>query len=486
MKIRNLMALGALLSTAFTALPAAAAVMCTLNGTLRYEPVDTYNCDTDFMACNEWRETDLDKRRGANASPLEYMRVEILDSNAAVVPLKVTHTNATGAYSATFPLDGNTCTGRVVFLRKKYMRVHESDIAAATPRYRFRIVDATPQENVRMITSEPVTLGGPTSTFNQLFPATNTTINGRAHAVYYTMNSAVREIATWSTNLSTRLASTVPTEQQPIVLDPSVTGNSATYSDPAGRGRMMLGYDSYRAGGIIRHELGHWVHQLAHKRLQAHTCFSYQRDGMEAHSYNTCEYSFAASMEGLAHFFAVRSVTSNDTNAWLCAYTNAPPDECARSIANRTADFDGDGAEEANSSWIILGDAFVNQTSRCTVPYPLGCGCGGTNEPACTSITGRSINGGRMEGQIARFLWDVIDSNNESGDDTDLAVQDVIAGLEAMPCSGTANGSCNEANSTPCNYDGYSIFDISDALPINGPRGEQILNCLGTYQRVPR
>jgi hypothetical protein len=355
-----------------------------------------------------------------------------------------------------------------------FWRRHETD----TSRYRFRLSAVDGSDKGAPM---PVLLTGATTNWPYLQPRTDTT-SAIAHqfAVYFSANSAVSQMVTWNSTLNTRFAGTTASNILKMVVDASYTSDSGT--TPSG---ISIRYSSFRAGGTIRHELGHWVHDLALNRLQTSSCLDYSWSGTGAggtHTTSSCEWGFAATNEALATFFATRSITSADLSAWWCATeSGTPQDLCSNNIANKgTTDPDGDGVA---SAWVILDDTGAASTSHCAVGGA-SCPCGGSGQPACTDATFRSNYGFRIETNIARFLWDMVDTNNEaSQDDSDLGVSDIVAMLVGMPCSASsADGNCNEPNPSPCtaaSRDKYNAYDFSDLL-VNptSETTERALNCV--------
>lgn len=122
-----------------------------------------------------------------------------------------------------------------------------------------------------------------------------------------------------------------------------------------------------------------------------------------------------------------------------------------------------------------------------------GCNCTGPSNVCPAAF--RSTTGWRNDAQITRFLWDLIDSSTDGGQDNDdFGVTDIVALLEGMPCVGNhdgEDGSCEEPVSSPCdppnegpppsgpspNRDSYNVYDLAEALP-NSQENERVLNCV--------
>jgi hypothetical protein len=459
---------------------AQAAVNCGISGYIMYEPADRYYCDSDYQTCTGWLQWDLDRYRVGNlgAKGQRYMRLSFWDN--AGTRLATAYTNGSGFYSTVVSLPGASCVGQNVRVQREYARVHESDVTLASPRFRFKV---TEDDAVTLrASSNTTTLSSSTHTFSVTQAADNS-LDGRPNSVYFTMDAAVSEAVGWWSTLATRLSAANLTSAIAVVVDPSYT--SATQSETAGsaNGNIWVSYSDFATGAQIRHEFGHRIHQVLHSSLQRDDCWYYNYDTTSGHGIDTCEYGYATTGEAIADFLAVRTATSADTNAWLCWKTySSAQSACASEVATRVGDTDSDGVSSANQ-YVILGDSWANSASRCTVPLGSSCSCGGAGQPACTTQSTRDSRGFRLEAQVARFLWDMIDANNESSlDDTNLSIGTVVQAFAGMTCSGTADGSCNEPNLTTCtaaSKDKYNAYDIGDLLAGDQSQ-ERTLNCVAT------
>lgn len=469
----------AAIALGFVQTSSASAATCTINGTLRYEPRDYYYCDTDVVGadCSNWLAVNLDRRRVAllGAEPMQHMKIEVRATENGV-PLTTVYTNTSGRFTAT--ITRPSCTNTTVYVAPTYWRRNES-IAA---QHRFRITDAMDRD---VSVALPAALTGATSTWAYTLSGTSTTQNARRFATYYTMNSALTEVVTWSANLSARLSGTTVADIQPVVMDSTYNGGSKAETAPGKIGRLWLDYDDYASGQTIRHELGHWVHQVAHKELQKHDCLDYRFPGNlpQEHNTDSCEYGFSGVMEGIATFIAARSVTENDKFVWSCWIQSGNQDECTKQVVARTGDSDNnDGV--VSGAYEVLGDWYVDRASRCVVPAT-GCGC--ANPVACNNQDVKNDKGWRIETQVARFFWDILDTNNESNlDDTDRSMEQFIASLEGMSCTGSADGSCNEPNPGACtaaSRDKYNSYDFGDLIP-GDQAAERTLNCVADSEAL--
>jgi hypothetical protein len=449
----------------------------------QHVPVERYYCDSDFQDCSGWLEQDLDRKTGASARPLRFMRISLW--NSAGRRLATTFTNASGWFSATFSMPGASCNGQNVRVQRELVRVHEADVALGSPRYRFQVVDGS---HALYAASRTVTLSGSSTAASYTLPRTDTTVFLRATNLFYTAESALTEIVNWSSTLKSRLSYPDAAGSHKYILDPSNPDGSYCESDETQSGDVYMGYNDYAAGGVIRHELGHWVQAAFHDFQQSNRCLNYTRnDAAGNHGFTTCEYSYASNKEAVASFIAVRSITATDKNAWYCQYgSSTVQGKCSQDVASRAGDTDNDGINPY-TMWFILGDTYANAASRCVVAT-VSCACGGVGQPACNTQATKNANGFRNEVQPARLYWDILDTNNEGSDDVDLSMGQFVTGILAMP-SGTANGAFNEPNRTPCNYEGNNVKDYAsriDAYLTNtlqvarNTSSERTLNCVAT------
>lgn len=469
-----------------------AAVNCTLNGNMTIEPQDRYYCDNNHQTCSGWLQQDLDLKTGASAPPLRFLRLTFW--NSAGTRLATTYTNASGAFSAVVSLPGASCTGQNVRVQREFVRIHEADLLSANPRARFRIAEHTAARNTQA-DYQTVPLTGATTNAGYRQRQSDTTSEGSHFAnVFYTLDSAIQEISNWSTTLSTRLTYSSAGAAQAYIVDSTYTEGSECWAGRGQDGRVYISYGSYAAGGEIRHELGHWVQAALHNFQQYNECLNYRYDGDNAnppsHGFSSCEYGYAAHKEAIATFIAVRSVTSNDTNAWFCQFGSGfNHDQCSLDVKNRAGDPNNDGINP-ETLWSIIGDRYATTASRCAISDSF-CKCGGAGEPVCTDQTFRNNNGFRNEVQPARLYWDALDTNNEGSDDVDLSMGGIISAFLAMP-SGTANNQFNEpgTSAAACLPEQANVKDYANAIdayirtitPVSPPTlaAERTLNCVST------
>jgi hypothetical protein len=213
----------------------------------------------------------------------------------------------------------------------------------------------------------------------------------------------------------------------------------------------------------------------------------------DSHPVTGCEYGYMASIEALATVFGVRSLRSIDGDdavycqCWWRDESNAGAasnqDVCSEMIGGGAVTADPDrlvGCTTGGGMVTGIGDAFVTSTNHCirltaglnTGQSGKGCACPDLNfdgtcdfglmpPQPCPDVNNDDVCdtfvalGFRNEWNIARFLWDVLDGNNESGqDDTNLTISSLVTSFQAMPCGGGTvgigvDGDCNEPNPPP-------------------------------------
>ena len=490
-----------------------AAVACTINGTVSLQPQDSFYCDTNLLgseSCANWKEVDLD----TTTKPLQYMWITVDPVNGAP---KSTRTDSAGNWSLTVDVDGSTCVFQQVDILYKFARLSESGsgFIGGFPNYRFRLVDVDEGDpmidddgpgNALHTRIDRKTLTVPTTTIPLSFSRTSTIWGARLANIYYTANSMLKEVTTWSANLDDKFVSTDSNEILRIGLENTWNGGGR-----AGGHGVIIGWDRYGIGGIIRHEIGHIVHGYVHHEDRNAACGGYAfREavctGGVCLDPRECEYGSTATSEALATFFGVRSLTTNDEFVWACSCFDGAIggenwDTCSENALN-TFDDDGDwfrvctvDGEPGDGTFWYIGDFRSFSPASCVrLNKDGGCPCGGTSAECPASF--RAAAGWRNGAQITRFLWDLIDTSTDGGQDNDnFGITDIVATLEAMPCIGNHNGedgSCEEQATSPCdppdpggplpsgpspNRDSYNVYDLSEALP-GSQENERILNCV--------
>lgn len=475
-----------------------AATTCTLTGSADIQPMDVYYCDTaptgGTQSCTGWKEVNLD----STTQPMRYMQVRVYKASDGSFLTK-TYTNSSGAYTATFTLPSCNVDVDVQFVFK---RIHESDLAAGTPRWRFRLVSSSAGSST-WGTTWTVPLTGSTTTYDRHWTrGANPGISTRLANVYYTANSTISEMTTWTSNLSAQFANTSESDGEAlrIMVDPNADPSPVAYAHMGGW-YIWLMYDDYSRGGTTRHELGHIAHYGLHSRKKINDCSSYRydSDSSNTHSFWTCEWGQPTTDEAMASFLGVRSVTTNDTNAWFCwGASDSNQDTCSEGAISPDGD---DRIYSVNGGQFVgVGDAFVTTSSHCARMATYSCNCFDVNSNGICDSYGDF--GWRSEIQTMRFLWDIIDTNNENGnDDTDESMVSLADLFEAMTCESANSGDfgndgeCNEPNrysSIDCDpssdmglgitpmtstRDAYNAWDIGDLVPLNQTTERQI-NCV--------
>ncbi len=501
-----LLALAASVWVLSAAAPAAAA-SCTINGTVAVEPLDGYYCDTTFgNNCNGWKVVDLDLARGATAKRLPYMRIEVWQGSTY---LGKTHTSSTGTYSITFTVPGSACAGQSVTVQHWMERMHEADMNASTKRYRFAITAYAPggvSEDLmvsRWILPVTVPLTGASTSLVKTYPA-NTSHTSRLANLYFTVNSAITEIVKWTPRLDGHFRHTSGAANGifRVVYGPDWTGGGGNFM--AGWG-ILLQYDTYNRGSLVRHELGHAVREALHDRKCSfsggpfgHGCSSYNYNFTAGYDSDSCEYGSAAFNEGIASFFGTRTATAHDTNVWDCrCRDNNNQGVCSQTSNNLTTPDRVRACPDLDGDFVGVGDRWIVSSATCKRLNPgKGCyGCATGSDGFCTPLYS-ALWGWRNVVQVQRFMWDLIDTNNEGGNDTiDYSASSLITAMQAMPTGWGVDGSCRESEKAPgqdCNpsidgalvtggtgsRDAYNPRDISDLLP-QDLTAVMHLNCVG-------
>lgn len=489
-----------LVAAAVTTLASAAmAVTCTVNGTVAVEPLDGFYCDTSAVSnCAGWYETNLDSARGASAKRMQYMRIEVWQGANF---LGKTHTTSNGTYSIAVTLPGGSCTGQQVSVQHWMERIHESDLNASTKRYRFSIVayELGKPDSQMLSVWKPTTthsLTGASTSVTVTFAANPASLWSRVANMYYTANSAITQVAGWSTLLAGHFANTSGGNNGifRVIYGPDFAGGGGSMNpwDWA----VVLGYETYNRGMVLRHEIGHAVREALHNRVcQFMGCSTYNYNYAPGYGIESCEYGSAAFNEGLASFFGVRSVTSADTNVWDCTCAdNANQDVCSE-LSNATLGGDGVILNCAGGgSFIPVGDRWVSGSAWCKrVRQSQGCsGCAQDGNGYCVAS---GIYGWRNVVQVNRFMWDLIDTSSDGGyDDTDLTISSLVTAMQGMPASYGTDGSCRESERSSvsqCNptadgdpvtagsgsRDAYNTRDIAELVG-GDMSGETAVNCV--------
>jgi len=514
-----------LLTLAIAVLPVSAwaDVTCTLTGSVTIDSSDTFYCDTTGgQDCTGWRETNLD----TVSKPMRFLQVEVRNTAATVVYGR-TFTNSSGNYTITVSLPGSgSCNGKQVSLVVFMKRVHEDDLAVQTPRFRFKV---THNEQGLELSSHGFThvrtLTAATSTANWHFARANPETEYSTVAnIYYTLNSALTEAVTWSDTLDQAFQSTdesgggifrvkVSVPFYPGDDTCSTTTASACFFLPSWM--IYIQKDIAGNGLLLRHELGHALHSAIHGKVDLYSCVSSAYNGSNGRNHQGCEWGSYVTAEMFVNLLATRSIVEEvRTNAWRCGSTTAirtmwsvPQQFC--SDCRTTALSDADRiiqCAENPSGFVGIGDAFASSNSHCTrIRVSEGCNCvptNPTNNDICNDFQSSTSLGWRNPVNFERFLWDMIDTNNEGGqDDTALYIQGLVnrmtqyMGFLNPPENILRDGTCWEHHPGPAGTcipvassdpppggparwtrDGYNTFDFASAIPGN-QGAEMALNC---------
>jgi hypothetical protein len=411
--------------------PAAHAATCTLQGTAVLEPMDNYYCDNTWQAsCSGWKAVDY----ASTSKPLRYMRIRLFDASSATVPVAQSFTGANGAFSFTWNSSA-ACAGQLVRLDFVTARADENHLGASPQPYRFKIVD--PEDGgATWVVPKGRYLSGTTTSWSITFPrySTDPPFGSGVHQmnIYLALDQAMEEITSWTTNLDDQFSSTVSSAGGIVKAYYSSTVTTATR---ANRDEWAIYIDAtdYIRGAYVRHELGHLTHWALHDRKfhKVYGCasYGYGNDTTYNHGLFSCEFGNVAMEEGMAWFFAVRSITSSNDNAWACncAGFGSAQGTCSNTIGSAlTTGWRGCFYLSDGIVW-SLGDKYM---SECYVP-------------ACS--------GWRNELANSRFLWDLIDNTSADGETENLSIAQIAGYLESMQCSsGAGDGNCNEPHMSSC------------------------------------
>lgn len=500
------------------------AATCTVSGRIRVQSMDSYYCDRNFLAdCAQWNEQDLD----TTDKPLQHMLVSLHSNVAARTVLATTATDTTGFYSLTFT--ATACPANAILV-EWMARVHEADHAAAVPRLRFAValtseptvwsqetlVTLTANSGTKNITHNRSTTGAP----DQFAQYTN---------VYYTVNSALTTMISWHADIDSYFQAPWVTSsglQGPYFLVRYNPNVALAFSGAFNGTELLISGESYNRGSVARHELGHAVHAVIHGTFlptptspkafrRRGSCGSYEfgktapPGQLDGHGADSCEWASTATDEAIASFFGVRSITTSD-GAFECNFADPlDPDFCSE----RVATFMAPDADRIIFGVNGIGDTFASTVFHCAqVRTMQGCQtcntttAGATTCTACMDINadgncdGPAVWGFRNEVNIARYLWDLIDTHNEGTDNADTSVVGVLTALKAMSCNENVfgvDGTCNEPNRfspSSCSptsiwgttnngalgtatRDSYNTTDLNQLLN-SGDSSETMLNCV--------
>lgn len=456
----------------------AQAATCTIVGEVQIDVMDSYYCDkpsgggplTDAQ-CAGWKEVDL------NTEPrrMRFMRIEVKNpANGSVVARGAT--DQSGDFTIAFDsslLGSATCAGKSVNVVLHLLRVHENDINLASPRMRFAVTNLNGSLIHSFTKAMPTPLTGATTVYSHKFED-NHGVFERNASVYYTANSAITQMILWHADIDAYFSRLLAYPF--FVKINGAAGSGGGSADAIGRS-LTLGQEMYGRGDLMRHELGHIIHFIAHRGIPTGHCSSYRYGndssnmGIGQHGAYTCEWGYAATTEGMASFFGIRSLVTDETNpsVWSCGcFDPMVSNVCSAGVATMAADPD----DAITDCLVGVGDAFAFNTldTKCArVKRGNNNGCNTCNGIGCTScpdlptvgppaqpadfICDNFVDlGFRNEINVLRWMWDMVDPHLEAGaafDDTDRSVEGIIADLLASRCdTAGVDDDCDEPN--PC------------------------------------
>ena len=496
--------------------PAFADVTCLINGNITLDSSDSYYCDTSTgIDCTGWTEVDLD----SVSRPMQYMGVEIWNL-AGSYRYKRVFTNQTGGYAALVTLPGNQpCAGRQLYLFVDLRRVHESDVNAATPRFRFKVtynnqgLDTLSRKYYRAIT-----LDGPVSAehwhFDRVPNGTIETEMSAAVNLYYMTNSALTEAVTWGPVIDQAFSSTDETaggiyrvlwtqaERSQLLVQCGESGGCASVG-----GWYVAAINIAGNGMLMRHEIGHSLHQAIHGRVGLSDCAGSENfGGSSSRDHRGCEWGSLITREMFVNVLGYRTIAKEDqtTDIWRCGSTTSArvtagvaQDLCVQCRAAGNSDDDrivnclGSG-----DLFVGIGDTYANAPQHCTrLERAKGCGTCTDTSPAdgiCDDYTSASGLGWRNPVNFERYIWDLLDASNESyvtlADTSNLSINDLVTIMSTTMGSGNGpggqdgtfrepspvgGGSCvpdatvgpNSRDGGGGTRDGYNARDFEQAVP---------------------
>lgn len=507
---------------------------CTVTGNVTIDSSDSFYCDTTWgNNCAGWREVNLD----TVSQPMRFLAVEIWDGNGTT-RLGKTHTLSNGSFSRTVLMPGNApCAGRAFRLAVDMRRVHEDDLNVATPRYRFKVTPSILNDEVRSYKyGSNRTLTGDTTVANWHFarvPLGSPKTESSAVAnLYYMTNSMLTQAVTWEPFIGLKFQSTNEAAGGIYRIRYSLSGGQVWCPGAGGCANLenwrVHVNDIAGNGMLMRHEIGHSVHQAIHgKKTNFNVCADPEYGGSNGRDHQGCEWGSYITLEMFVNVLAYRSIVDEDVaeNVWRCGATTAqrlpdpnkvPPqaqlsqDFCNACRVNALADNDRiRNCPNTTHLFAGIGDDFASSNQHCTLLQTnLGCNCTDANgDTVCDDFQGTmsaaTSLGWRNPVNFERFLWDVLDANSEGALDTnDLDIFDLVTAMYGMGYAnnpipwgndGTcwehqpANGNClpqSESASVPPGpisaagtRDGYNARDFEDAIP-GSQISEMQLNCV--------
>lgn len=500
---------------------------CTVTGNVTIDSSDSYYCDTTWgNNCAGWREVNLD----SVSQPMRFLAVEIWDGNGTT-RLGKTHTLSNGSFSRTVLMPGNDpCAGRAFRLAVDMRRVHEDDLNVATPRYRFKVTRSILNNEIDSYKyGSNRTLTGDTTVANWHFSrvalGSPETESSAVANLYYMTNSMLTQAVTWEPFIGFKFESTNEAAGGIYRIRYSLSGGQNPCGQVGGCAPLVgwgVHVNNIAGNGMLmRHEIGHSVHQAIHgKQTQFTNCTSASYGGSTDRDHQGCEWGSYITLEMFVNVLAYRSIVDEDVaeNVWRCGATTSgrlqtmtqpqlSQDFCNACRANALADDDRIlNCPNTTHLFAGIGDDFASSNQHCTrLQTTLGCNCPDTNGDAvCDDFQSAQSLGWRNPVNFERFLWDVLDANSEGALDTnDLDIFDLVDAMYGMgyldiPIPWGADGTCWEhqtANGNNClpasasasvppgpiaaagTRDGYNAIDFAQAIP--GSQGNEMqLNCV--------
>lgn len=481
----------------------ASAATCTITGTYLIQSLDSYHCDNSVLPtqCIGYVEQDL----ATNDRPMKYMFVSFHEDNSSKTHITSNSTNINGVVTASFTR--TTCPDTII-AREWLLRTHESDGNSAFPRLRFAVQKPIAGDPIWTAEHTYTRSGNSYTRTVTHLRSVNPTSFASAANVYYTANSAISQMIGWHTRLNDYWLNTFAAQASVfrfVYANDTVVDAGGLFDGTD----IHIDKDDYNWGALIRHEIGHAAHWALHGKDASNNwnylgnCHSYMYGNVAGHGPGgpTCEWGATATMEGIASFLGIRSSMINESigSVWVC-------DTRDNSNINVCSDLEStiNGIPDRIGGSTGIGDTYAWNSSHCPRVRPGG-GCNTCVAGVCTPCPDANSDGicddyvdlgFRNEVNTVRFLWDLIDYNNETGDDTDRSIVDLANGWANMSCSSSSGGidaTCNEPHRTVGNCspvsttgdvpatgngtrDSYNMRDLSVAFN-TGLTQELDVNC---------
>jgi hypothetical protein len=159
-------------------------------------------------------------------------------------------------------------------------------------------------------------------------------------------------------------------------------------------------------------------------------------------------------------------------NVWYCGSSSLTNQGlCSQLAASAATLTDADRRVfNIGNAFVGVGDTYASSNNHCARVRP-GSGSGSltcTNLNPCVPCPDATTEGtpgsgpdgvcddfrswaARVESNIVRYLWDIVDTNNEGNEATDESIVTLLSSMESMLCDGSSNsfgadGDCNGPN----------------------------------------